>query len=337
MGQLLEVKNLSTQFKTERGIAHAVRSVNFSISPGETMGIVGESGSGKSVTVKSIMRLVESQRGKISSGEILFEEKDLASLTEKQIQKIRGNDISMIFQDPMTSLNPLIKVGVQISEVLRYHKGMTKQQAEEDAIRIMKGLSIPSPEKRYHQYPHEFSGGMLQRLMIAIALACKPKLLIADEPTTALDVTIQAQILRLMEELQKEYGMAILMITHDLGVVAEICDTVSVMYAGEIVESTSVEVIFDNPLHPYTQALMESRPKLGQKQKQLQPIEGSPPDLTKEIKGCPFAARCKFKTEICEVEKPVLQELTPSHWVACHVAGQFKKEGEERCVDVITS
>ncbi|RST74326.1 ABC transporter ATP-binding protein [Siminovitchia acidinfaciens] len=337
MGQLLEVKNLSTQFMTERGIAHAVRSVNFSIKSGETMGIVGESGSGKSVTAKSIMRLVESQRGKISAGEILFEENDLARLKEKQMQKIRGNDISMIFQDPMTSLNPLIKVGVQIAEVLRFHKGMTKQQAKEEAVSIMKDLSIPSPEKRYHQYPHEFSGGMLQRLMIAIALACKPKLLIADEPTTALDVTIQAQILRLMEELQEQYGMAILMITHDLGVVAEICDTVSVMYAGEIVESTSVGHIFDSPLHPYTQALMESRPKLGQRQEQLQPIEGSPPDLTKEINGCPFAARCKFKTELCEVEKPVLQELAPSHWVACHVAGQFKKEGEERHVDVITS
>lgn len=337
MSDLLTVKNLSTQFQTERGIAHAVRFVNFSIKSGETMGIVGESGSGKSVTAKSIMRLVEGQNGKVVSGEMIFENIDLAKQTEKQMQKIRGNSVAMIFQDPMTSLNPLIKVGAQIAEVLRFHKGMARQQAKQEAIRLMTQLSFPSPEKRYHQYPHEFSGGMLQRLMIAISLACKPKLLIADEPTTALDVTIQAQILRLMKELQKQYGMAILMITHDLGVVAEICDKVSVMYAGEIVESTSVENIFEKPLHPYTKALMDSRPKLGHREKTLKSIEGSPPDLAKEINGCPFAPRCAVKTEICVTEKPALKQLAPSHWAACHMAEVAVKEGGERLDSLATS
>ncbi|WHY79949.1 ABC transporter ATP-binding protein [Neobacillus sp. WH10] len=337
MSDLLTVKNLSTQFQTERGISHAVRFVNFSIKSGETMGIVGESGSGKSVTAKSIMRLVESQNGKIVSGEMIFENINLAKQTEKQMQKIRGNSVAMIFQDPMTSLNPLLKVGSQIAEVLRFHKGMTKQQAQKEVINLMTQLSIPSPEKRYHQYPHEFSGGMLQRLMIAISLACKPKLLIADEPTTALDVTIQAQILRLMKELQQQYGMAILMITHDLGVVAEICDKVSVMYAGEIVESTSVENIFEQPLHPYTKALMDSRPKLGYREKKLKSIEGSPPDLSKKINGCPFAPRCAVKIEICATEKPALKQMTPSHWAACHVAEAAVKKGDERFDSVVTS
>ncbi len=325
MSNLLEVKNLSTQFHTERGIAHAVRYVNFAIRPGETMGIVGESGSGKSVTARSIMRIVEHQKGKITSGEILLEGVDLVKRSEKQMQKIRGNSVAMIFQDPMTSLNPLIKVGEQIAEVLRFHKGLNKQQAKAETIKIMQDMSIPSAEKRYDQFPHEFSGGMLQRLMIAIALACKPKLLIADEPTTALDVTIQAQILRLMNQLKKQYNMSILLITHDLGVVAEVCDKVSVMYAGEIVESTDVESIFAEPLHPYTLGLMESMPKLGEKKAALKPIEGSPPNLTETIEGCAFAMRCPYKTDLCEQKKPVLQELRPAHLVACHHAEELVK------------
>ncbi|MET3292231.1 ABC transporter ATP-binding protein [Brevibacillus fluminis] len=326
MSKLLEVKNLSTQFKTERGIAHAVRQVNFSLEPGETMGIVGESGSGKSVTARSILRIIENQGGRISSGEILLEGDDLIKKSEKEMRAIRGNIISMIFQDPMTSLNPLIKVGEQIAEVLRYHKKYSKQQAKEETIKIMKDMSIPSAEKRYDQYPHEFSGGMLQRLMIAISLACKPKLLIADEPTTALDVTIQAQILRLMKQLQDQYNMAILLITHDLGVVAEVCDKVSVMYAGEIVESTDVASIFEEPLHPYTWGLIESIPKLGERKGSLKPIEGQPPNLAEKIQGCAFAKRCKYRTELCDREKPALTELRPSHYVSCHHADELVRE-----------
>ncbi|GED70005.1 ABC transporter ATP-binding protein [Brevibacillus reuszeri] len=329
MDQLLEVTNLSTQFKTEEKIAFAVRQVNLSIKPGETIGIVGESGSGKSVTARSIMRIVENQGGQITSGEILLEGDDLVKKTEKQMRNIRGNMISMIFQDPMTSLNPLIKVGEQIAEVLRYHKNYSKQQARAETIRIMQDMSIPSAEKRYGQYPHEFSGGMLQRLMIAIALACKPKLLIADEPTTALDVTIQAQILRLMKQLQTQYNMSILLITHDLGVVAQVCDRVSVMYAGEIVESADVATLFEEPLHPYTWGLIESIPRLGQRKGSLQPIQGAPPKLTEEMIGCSFAKRCPYKSTRCEQQKPVLERLRPAHAVACHHADELvKRKGD---------
>ena len=319
MRKLLEVKNLSTKFKTERGTAHAVRYVNFSIERGKMMGLVGESGSGKSVTAKSIMKLFDPARTTVT-GEIQLDGIDILSKTEKQMQKIRGNVLSMIFQDPMSSLNPLLTVGEQISEVFRYHKKMNKQTAKEETIKLLTLVGIPSPESRYKQYPHEFSGGMLQRLMIAIALACKPKLLIADEPTTALDVTIQAQILRIMKRLQHEFDMGILMITHDLGVVAEVCDHVSVMYAGQIVESGDVDTIFESPLHPYTLGLMSSIPKLGERSKTLNPIEGSPPDLHFELKGCPFAERCKFKTDACLAEVPVLRTMQEGHLVSCHHA-----------------
>ncbi|WP_391204139.1 ABC transporter ATP-binding protein [Psychrobacillus sp. L4] len=330
MNKLLEVKNLSTKFKTDRGIAHAVRYVNFSIDIGETMGLVGESGSGKSVTAKSILRLVDTTRSTIS-GEILLEDSNLLVIKEKEMQKIRGNSVSMIFQDPMTSLNPLFTVGDQVAEVFRYHKKMKKSDAKKETIKLLELVGIPSPEKRYIQYPHEFSGGMLQRIMIAIALACRPKLLIADEPTTALDVTIQAQILRLIKKLQKEFSMGVLMITHDLGVVAEVCDKVSVMYAGEIVESGNVQTIFKSPMHPYTRGLMESIPKLGEKAKMLNPIEGSPPDLHKDITGCPFAERCKNKTDFCSLEAPKLRKLDDGHLVSCHYA---EKLLEERVVNV---
>ncbi|MFS0576661.1 ABC transporter ATP-binding protein [Sporosarcina sp. 179-K 3D1 HS] len=317
MNKLLTVHNLSTKFKTERGIAHAVRFVNFSIDVGEIMGLVGESGSGKSVTAKSIMRLIDKSKGQIS-GKILLEGEDLLLKKEKEMQSIRGNSVSMIFQDPMSSLNPLYSVGEQIAEVYRYHKKMKKKAAKEATIRLMEQIGIPAAEKRYSQYPHEFSGGMLQRIMIAIALACNPRLLIADEPTTALDVTIQAQILRLLKRLQGEFDMGILLITHDLGVVAEICDRVSVMYAGEIVESGDVETIFRAPMHPYTLGLIASIPKLGSKTKMLSPIEGAPPDLHGELKGCPFAERCAYKTDICLAESPELREVEERHIVGCH-------------------
>ncbi|MEX2104916.1 MAG: ABC transporter ATP-binding protein, partial [Bacilli bacterium] len=319
MSKLLEVKNLSTKFRTERGAAHAVRFVNFSIERGETMGLVGESGSGKSVTAKSIMKLIDLSRGSIS-GEIHLDGMDILSKKEKEMQHIRGNNVSMIFQDPMTSLNPLLTVGEQIAEVFRYHKKLNKKAAKEETIKLLSLVGIPSPENRYDQYPHEFSGGMLQRMMIAIALACKPKLLIADEPTTALDVTIQAQILRIIKALQKEFDMGVLMITHDLGVVAEVCDKVSVMYAGEIVESGDVNTIFESPMHPYTLGLIASIPKLGARLKTLQPIEGSPPDLHLELQGCPFADRCKYKPDLCLTAAPTLRSLEDGHLVSCHHA-----------------
>jgi len=319
MNKLLTVNNLSTRFKTERGIAHAVRYVNFSISVGEIMGLVGESGSGKSVTAKSIMRLIDKTKGEIT-GEVILEGVDLLAKKEKEMQKIRGNSVSMIFQDPMSSLNPLFTVGEQIAEVFRYHKKLNKKSAKEATISLMDQIGIPAAEKRYGQYPHEFSGGMLQRIMIAIALACNPKLLIADEPTTALDVTIQAQILRLLKSLQSKFDMGILLITHDLGVVAEVCDRVSVMYAGKIVESGEVEAIFKTPMHPYTLGLIASIPKLGSKVKMLSPIEGAPPDLHEELKGCPFADRCLYKTDLCLEEAPELQQLEDNHIVACHHA-----------------
>ena len=325
MSKLLEVKNLSTKFKTDRGTAHAVRFVNFSIERGEMMGLVGESGSGKSVTSKSIMRIIDQTRGSIS-GEVLLDGADLLTKKEKEMEKIRGNSVSIIFQDPMTSLNPLFTVGEQIAEVYRYHKKMNKKTAKAETIKLLTLVGIPSPEGRYDQYPHEFSGGMLQRLMIAIALACKPKLLIADEPTTALDVTIQAQILRIMKSLQKEFDMGVLLITHDLGVVAEVCDKVSVMYAGEIVESGDVNTIFASPMHPYTLGLIASIPKLGARSKLLNPIEGSPPDLHLELKGCPFADRCKYKTDRCLAEAPKLRVLEDGHQVSCHYAETIVEE-----------
>lgn len=328
MTKLLTVNNLSTKFKTERGIAHAVRYVNFSIDVGEIMGLVGESGSGKSVTARSVMGLIDKKRGEVT-GEVLLENDDLLLKKPKEMQKIRGNSVSMIFQDPMSSLNPLFTVGDQIAEVYRYHKNMNKKSAKEATIELMRQIGIPAPEKRYSQYPHEFSGGMLQRIMIAIALACNPKLLIADEPTTALDVTIQAQILRLLKSLQSKFDMGILMITHDLGVVAEVCDRVSVMYAGKIVESGTVEKIFDKPLHPYTLGLIASIPKLGSKAKMLNPIEGSPPDLHGELKGCPFAERCQYKTDVCLEEAPELRVLEDNHIVSCHHAEMISEEERE--------
>jgi oligopeptide transport system ATP-binding protein len=307
MGHLLEVKNLEVNFKTYGGEVKAVRDVSFHIDKGEVLAIVGESGSGKSVTVQTIMGLIPTPPGKVKNGEVLFQDKDLLKISRREMQKIKGSKISMVFQDPMTSLNPTMKIGKQIEEGLLIHQKLGKTEAKEKAVEMIKLVGIPNPEERYSQYPHEFSGGMRQRAMIAIALACNPELLIADEPTTALDVTIQAQVLDLMKDLQKKTNTSIILITHDLGVVAETAQRVIVMYAGMMIESGTVAEIFDNPKHPYTWGLLESIPDTDSPdKKRLVPIEGSPPDLFSPPKGCPFAPRCKYAMEIC------LQEMPPS-------------------------
>ncbi|GGH85594.1 oligopeptide/dipeptide ABC transporter ATP-binding protein [Pullulanibacillus pueri] len=314
---LLQVRDLHTQFVTQSGVVKAVDGVNFEVKPGETLGIVGESGSGKSMTALSIMKLVPSPPGEIVKGEILYNGDDLIKKTEKQMRHIRGNKISMIFQDPMTSLNPVFTVGEQLTETLRTHRNVSKRQALEHATELLNLVGIPDPKARLKNYPHEFSGGMRQRVMIAMALACDPELLIADEPTTALDVTVQAQILELLKKLQKELGMAIIMITHDLGVVAEICDRVMVMYAGKQVEFTDRFRLFDVPKHPYTWGLLNSIPKMEKEKKRLKAISGHPPDLRHLRKGCPFAERCPKAKASCRIQAPHLQEVEPGHLVSC--------------------
>lgn len=318
MDKLLEVKDLHVSFYTYGGEVQAIRGVDFHVNKGETLAIVGESGSGKSVTAQAIMGLIPSPPGKIKKGEILFENKNLAHFSEKQMQQIRGSEISMIFQDPMTSLNPTMKVGRQITEGLMKHQGLNKQEARNKAIEMLKLVNIPNAEERIDQYPHQFSGGMRQRVMIAMALACNPKLLIADEPTTALDVTIQAQIIELMKELQKKIGTSIIIITHDLGIVAEIADRVAVMYAGKIVEYGTLDELFYQPQHPYTWGLLKSVPRLDSDRSQkLIPIHGSPPDLLDPPKGCPFAARCDHAMKVCLEEVPETTIKTRSHRVSC--------------------
>ncbi|KXZ40372.1 oligopeptide transport system ATP-binding protein [Alkalithermobacter thermoalcaliphilus JW-YL-7 = DSM 7308] len=298
--KLLEIKNLKTSFFTHVGEVKAIRGVDFDLYKGEALGIVGESGSGKSVTSMSIMKLLQ-HPGQIIDGQILFNGEDLVRKSQKQMQSIRGNKISMIFQDPMTSLNPVYTIGDQIMEAIIKHQKLSRQDARKKAIDMLRIVGIPSPEKRINQYPHEFSGGMRQRAMIAMALSCEPELLIADEPTTALDVTIQAQILELMKELKNKLNTAIILITHDLGVVADVCSRVIVMYGGLIMEEGTVEEIFYKPRHPYTLGLLKSIPKLSDKKdkQRLVPIIGSPPDLLKPPKGCPFAPRCEYAMRIC--------------------------------------
>ena len=328
MGQelLLQVKDLRTHFYTEAGVVKAVDGVDLEINKGETLGVVGESGSGKSITAMSIMRLIPVPPGKIVSGEVIFDGKDLIKATESDMMKIRGNDIAMIFQDPMTSLNPVLTVGEQIMEAIILHQKTGRSEAKKRAVEMLKKVGIPEAESRVNNYPHQFSGGMRQRVMIAMALSCNPKLLIADEPTTALDVTIQAQILDLMNNLKKDFGTAIMMITHDLGVVAELCQKVLVMYAGNTVEYTSAEALFAAPKHPYTWGLLGSLPKLDESAKQrLEPIEGQPPDLRRLPQGCNFAPRCKHKKPICEQQKPTLQEIEPGHFVSCFLYGEGGK------------
>ncbi|MEH7239265.1 ABC transporter ATP-binding protein [Bacillus sp. JJ1562] len=317
MEKLLEVKDLEVAFQTYAGEVKAVRGVNFDLYKGETLAIVGESGSGKSVTSQTIMKLIPMPPGKITNGQILFDGEDLVPKTNKEMEKIRGKDIGMIFQDPMTSLNPTMKVGMQIMEVLIKHQNMSKGNAKDRAIELLRLVGIASPEKRVNQYPHEFSGGMRQRAMIAIALASSPKLLIADEPTTALDVTIQAQILELMKDLQKKLETSIIFITHDLGVVANVADRVAVMYAGKIVEYGTVDEIFYNPKHPYTWGLLSSMPSLDNDDRtELLAIPGSPPDLTNPPKGDAFAPRNRFAMKIDYEMEPPMFKVSDTHYAA---------------------
>lgn len=317
----LEVKNLNVKLKGNKGIVNAVRDVSFVIEEGHISGLVGESGCGKSVTAKSIMKLHPDKTTKYD-GEINFYGENILLKKEKEMMNIRENQIAMIFQNPMTSLDPLMKVGKQIAEAVIFHKKMNKKDAKARTIELMQQVGITNAEKRYEQYPHEFSGGMLQRIMIAIALACEPQLLIADEPTTALDVTIQAQILKLLRDLKEKNKMSILIITHDLGVVANFCDDVSVMYAGEIVERATVNDLFDAPLHPYTRGLLRAIPRLGETRERLDIIPGVPPSLVGELKGCPFAARCKYATHLCKRENPELINDNKSY-VRCHYTYNF--------------
>jgi len=329
MEKLLEIKNLQVSFKTYGGEVQAVRGISFHVKPGEIIAIVGESGCGKSVTAKTIMKLLPPQ-AMIQNGEILLNGVNLVNKTEKEMQKIRGNEIGMIFQDPMTSLNPTTKVGYQIAEGLMNHKNISKQEALNQAVKMLETVGIPLPEKRINQYPHEFSGGMRQRVMIAIALACQPKLLIADEPTTALDVTIQAQILKLMKQLQEQTDTSIILITHDLGVVAELCDRVVVMYAGQVVETGSVNEIFTNPSHPYTQSLLNSMPRLDMdRREKLKPIIGTPPDLLDPPKGCSFFPRCEQAMRVCKDNSPTLDFVQGAQHSACWLHHPIKKKLEK--------
>jgi len=330
---LLEVHDLRTYFNTPEGEAHAVDGVSFALPKGKTLGLVGESGCGKSVTSLSILRLVATPPGRIAGGRILYngeghKNTDLLKLTEKEMRKIRGDRISMIFQEPMTSLNPVFTVGDQIGEVYRIHRGMSKRESLAEAVRMLTAVKIPVPERRVHEYPHQLSGGMRQRVMIAMALACNPDLLIADEPTTALDVTVQAQILNLMEELQDTFGSSIVMITHDLGVIAEVSDYVAVMYAGQVVEYTDVHKLFANPMHPYTRGLMRSIPKLDEirQKKKLQAVQGSVPDATQYPHGCRFANRCTLATEECKAAPVLLEAVEPKHFVRCIHADRVAAE-----------
>ncbi|MGF6270113.1 peptide/nickel transport system ATP-binding protein [Lelliottia nimipressuralis] len=315
MNNLLELDNLHTSFRTRDGNVQAVRGVSFYVQAGELVGIVGESGCGKSVTCKSIIQLLGSN-GHISGGSIRFQNDDLAKKTPEQMRKIRGNDIAMIFQDPMTALNPVVTIGRQMSEILIRNKGLSKKAAKAAAIAMLDQVGIAEAERRYDQFPHEFSGGMRQRVMIAIALSCNPKLLIADEPTTALDVTIQAQILRLLKSLQQQTQTAILLITHDLGVVAQVCSRVVVMYGGQVMEEGSVEDIFYRPAHPYTKGLLASLPRADEANHRLSPIEGTPPGLLNPPPGCPFAERCPKRMPQCE-RQPAFYSVGEGHRAAC--------------------
>ncbi|MDI6764133.1 MAG: ABC transporter ATP-binding protein [Thermodesulfobacteriota bacterium] len=314
---LLEVRSLTTQFFTEDGVVRAVEDVSFEIFPGEILSLVGESGCGKSVTGLSLLKLIPIPPGKIVSGELLFDGRDLMELEEREMEKVRGNDISMIFQEPMTSLNPVFTIGNQIMEALQLHQNLDKKEARKRAIEMLDRVRISSPEVRIDSYPHQLSGGMRQRAMIAMALSCQPKLLIADEPTTALDVTIQAQVLRLLKEIQGEMGMAVMLITHDLGVVSEIADRVAVMYAGRIVETGPIEAIFGEMRHPYTKGLWESIPQLKEKRRRLNAITGQVPDPMNLPAGCKFHPRCYLMIDDCKKEEPPLYPVNGEHFSRC--------------------
>ena len=317
---LLDIRDLKTWFKTDDGMVQAVDGVSIRIDRGETVGIVGESGCGKTVTARSVLKLIDMPPGRFEGGQILWRGRDLIPLGAAEMDKIRATEIGIIFQEPMTSLNPVYTVGDQIAEVLRQHEKLSYRQAIDRAAEMLGLVNIPNPAKRVHDYPHQFSGGMRQRVMIAMALACKPKLLIADEPTTALDVTIQAQILELMQEMKERLGMSIMLITHAMGVVAETCQRVVVMYAGKVVEEAPVETLFANPRHPYTQGLIRSIPRVDRaatSRERLEAIPGTVPSLLNPAPGCRFAQRCKFVQEICVASMPPLKEVAPGHRVRC--------------------
>ncbi len=314
---LLQIKELETHFFTSEGVVRAVNGVSYDVQPGETLGLVGESGSGKSVSALSLMRLIPNPPGKIVGGEVIFDGESLLDVDDARMREIRGNDIAMVFQEPMTSLNPVLTIGRQLTEALELHMSLKRRDAETRAIELLHLVGIPAAEERLHDYPHQFSGGMRQRVMIAMALSCDPKLLLADEPTTALDVTIQAQVLEVMARLSRELGTAVIVITHNLGVVARYADRVNVMYAGRIVESGSANEIYHNPRHAYTLGLLESVPRLDARTGRLIPIEGVPPDLTNLPVGCAFEPRCRFATDICREERPELTEVFEGHKMAC--------------------
>ena len=318
---VLEVRDLRTYFHTEEGIARAVDGVSFAVGQGQTLGLVGESGCGKSVSAFSIMRLVPDPPGRIEAGQILLEGRDLLTLDEEEMRQVRGDDIAMIFQEPMTSLNPVLTCGFQIAEAVVLHQQVQMQEARDRAVEMLQLVGIPAPEQRIDEYPHQLSGGMRQRVMIAMALSCNPDVLIADEPTTALDVTIQAQILALLESLQESLQMAIVMITHDLGVIAETADQVAVMYAGQIVEYAETQSLFARPQHPYTRGLLRSIPRLDDEQERLDIIPGVVPDARAFPQGCRFAPRCPLADDHCRAEAPPLEEAKAGHWTSCWKAG----------------
>jgi oligopeptide/dipeptide ABC transporter ATP-binding protein len=327
---LLSVRNLKTYFYTDEGVVKAVDGLSYDLHKGETLGIVGESGCGKSVHALSIMRLIPTPPGKIVEGQVVFEGTNLLGLPDEQMRHIRGNRIAMIFQEPMTSLNPVLTIGEQIAEAVILHQKLDRRAAWERAIEMLERVKIPLARERVKDYPHQFSGGMRQRVMIAMALSCNPSILIADEPTTALDVTIQAQILELIRELQREFHMAVIMITHNLGVVAEMCDNVVVMYAGKPVEHTNVNRIFQDPKHPYTWGLLHSIPKLYERKERLIPIEGQPPSLIDLPVGCAFAPRCPFAMEICVQQDPPDYDIEAGHTAKCYLYSQHASEEVKR-------
>ncbi len=326
MANLLSVKDLRTHFFTQDGVVKAVDGVSFDVQEGETLGLVGESGSGKSVTALTILRLIPQPPGKIVGGEVNFQGVDLLKVDEETIRKIRGAKIAMIFQEPMTSLNPVLTIGRQVTEALELHMKMNKSESRKRAAELLQMVGIPGPLRRLDDYPHQFSGGMRQRVMIALGLSCNPKLLLADEPTTALDVTIQAQVLELVKKLSEELGTSVILITHNLGVVARYADRVNVMYAGKLIETASSKDLYADPRHPYTLGLLASVPRLDEPRKvKLVPIEGSPPDLTHLPKGCPFRPRCRFAVDRCAEEHPPLMPMGERHYAACWVDVRTRK------------
>ncbi len=318
MATLLEVKDLQTHFFTMDGVVKAVDGVSYDLEEGETLGLVGESGCGKSVSALSLMRLIPDPPGKIVNGEVILDGEDILKIDMNEMRNVRGAKVSMVFQEPMTSLNPVLTIERQLTETLQLHKGMSRAEARNEGANLLARVGIPDPEQRIKQYPHQFSGGMRQRVMIAMALSCNPRLIIADEPTTALDVTIQAQILELMKSLTTEFGVALIVITHNLGVVARYADRVNIMYAGKIIERGTAKEIYANPRHPYTVGLLRSVPRLDlPRRARLDPIEGQPPDLVRLPQGCSFRARCRWAIDKCATDAPMLEEVGDSHWSAC--------------------